>query len=257
MKPIESHAIIGDGRTTALVTRAGSIDWLCWPRLDGPSIFGAILDPKAGSWSVRALGSPRTTRRYVDRTNTLETRFETADGVLGLTDLMPVAEEEDKGLAPEHEIIRMMRCERGAVEVEAVFDPRPDYGRGRARLRPAGMFGLRGDLGSAVMYLNSTLPWTPDEDGAWRSRFTLRAGEERSLSLTLAREGPAVIPPLGDDLRRRVLRTTEWWRNWIRRCRYDGPARDAVIRSALVLKLLSFAPSGAIIAAPTTSLPER
>src|SRR5688572_409238 len=259
MKPIESHAIIGDGRSTALVTRSGSIDWLCWPRLDGPSIFGAILDPTAGTWSLRALGSPKTTRRYLDRTNVLETRFETTEGVLRLTDLMPVREEEDKSsrLAPEHEIVRTLRCDQGAVEVEAVFDPRPDYGRARARFRPAGAFGLRCDLGSSVMYLNSTVAWTADEDGVWRARFTMREGDEHFLSLTLARDGPAVIPPLGDDLRERIWRTIEWWRHWVGRCRYSGPGREAVIRSALVLKLLSFAPSGAIIAAPTTSLPER
>src|SRR5687768_14423793 len=96
MRAIEEYSIIGDGRTTALVSRDGSIDWLCWPRPDSPSIFGALLDPDAGAWSIRPSGAFRATRKYLDRTNVLETRFESASGVTVLTDLMPVASEEEK-----------------------------------------------------------------------------------------------------------------------------------------------------------------
>ena len=227
MNAIADYAVIGDGRTAALVSRDGSIDWLCWPRPDSPWIFGALLDPRAGAWNLRPSGPFRSTRRYLDRTNVLETRFVTPGGVARVTDLMPVAAEDVKArrLTPEFELLRYIECDEGEMEFESLLDLRPGTG---ILARLAG-------------------PKTPVQ---------LRAGESAAFSLTLAGEGPAIFPPL-EEAKRRIEESAAWWRAWSARCSYDGPARDAVVRSALVLKLLGYAPSGALIAAPTTSLPER
>jgi GH15 family glucan-1,4-alpha-glucosidase len=256
---IGDYAVIGDGRSTALVGRDGSIDWLCWPRCDSPSLFAAILDPAAGRWRVAPVETFRATRRYLPDTNVLETRFETAAGTLMLTDLMPVAEEEDKHrfLLPEREILRLIRCEHGTVELELVFDPRPEYGLASRRLQQAGGLGVRLKTEAGLLALRTDLPVEVEPDGVSRARARLHAGETAHASLTFASEAPAVCPPLGQWSRAALDRTVSWWRRWASQIGYDGPRRDAVVRSALALKLMVYAPSGAVVAAPTTSLPER
>lgn len=257
--PIGDYAIIGDCRGAALVSRAGSIDWLCWPRFDSPSLFAALLDERGGRWSVAPTQPYQVERRYLENTNVLETRFHTESGTLRLTDLMPVASEEEKKslLLSDHEIVRMAECEEGEVEVEMVFEPRPDYGLRPPRLRLAGRLGLRVETHLGLLVLRTDLPLQISDGGCVRARTRLRAGEHLPLSLTFADEWPAVLPPLGEWTRDRIARSVAWWRGWAARLIYDGPARDAVVRSALVLKLLVYAPSGAVVAAPTTSLPER
>jgi GH15 family glucan-1,4-alpha-glucosidase len=259
MIPIEDYAAIGDGRSVALVGRHGSIDWLCWPRFDSPSIFGALLDEHGGCWSLAPIAPCRVTRRYVDGTNVLETRFDTDGGVLVLTDLMPVASEDDKGrfLLPDHEILRVAECVRGEVDVEMRFAPRPDYGRRPGRIRHAGRLGVRVEMGADLPVLRSDLPLDITAEGQVTATARLRAGESVHTSLTFADDWPAVLPPLGEWSRAAIARSVTWWREWASRLRYDGPRRDAVIRSALALKLLVYAPSGAVVAAATTSLPER
>ncbi len=256
---IGDYAVIGDGRSAALVGRDGSIDWLCWPRVDSPSLFGAILDPSAGRWRVAPAGAFRADRRYVDDTNVLETRFETAGGSLVLTDLMPVAEEDEKNrfLMPEREILRLLRCDRGEVDLEMVFEPRPEYGRAPGRLRSVGALGIRLDVDSSVLALHTDLPLAIGPDDVVRARVRLRAGERAHASLTYATEAPAVWPPVGEWSRACLERTVGWWQRWVSQLRYDGPRRESVVRSALALKLMVYAPSGAVVAAPTTSLPER
>ena len=125
MAAIQDYAAIGNCRGVALVSRAGSIDWLCWHRFDSPSIFGALLDKNAGRWSVEPIGSFQITRRYLDETNILETRFESNTATLIITDLMPVTAKEDIDgfLVPDHEILRMIKCERGEVELRMHFEP--------------------------------------------------------------------------------------------------------------------------------------
>ena len=257
MVPISDYAVIGDGRSAALVSRRGSIDWLCWPRFDSPSVFGALLGEGAGRWRIAPVAPTRVERRYVDGTNVLETRFHTDEGSLCLTDVMPVASEEEKRtrLLPEHEILRLIGCERGEVDVEMIVEPRPGYGRGRARFREAGKHGLRIETAGGLVMLRTDVPLEPAGDTIV-ARIRLRAGETRHCSLTLAHDGPAILPPLGDWSREAVARSNAWWRQWSDRLRYEGPGREAVIRSALALKLLVYAPSGAVVAAPTTSLPE-
>ena len=259
MTPIHDYAAIGDGRSIALVGRHGSIDWLCWPRFDSPFIFAAILDEHGGCWSLAPIAAFGVTRRYIEDTNVLETRFDTDTGTLVVTDLMPVASEEDKDrfLMPDHEILRVAACVRGEVEIAMRFAPRPHYGRRRGRIRNAGPFGVRVEMGADLLVLRSDLPLDITADGDIRGRARLRAGDAVHASLTFADDSPAVLPPLGEWSRAAIDRSVAWWRDWASRLQYDGPRRDLVIRSALALKLLVYAPSGAVVAAPTTSLPER
>ena len=259
MRPIHDYAAIGDGRAVALVGRHGSIDWLCWPRFDSPSIFASILDEQGGSWSLAPVAAYRATRRYLDETNVLETCFETDEGTLIVTDLMPVASEEEKErlLLPDHEILRVAECVRGEVEIAMRLVPRPHYGGRRGRVRAAGRCGVRVEVGADLFVLRSDIPLHVTADGEITAHARLRAGDVVHASLTFADEGPAVLPPLGEWSRAAVARSVAWWRDWASRLKYTGPRRDMVIRSALALKLLVYAPSGAVVAAPTTSLPER
>src|SRR5439155_6666588 len=256
--PIADYAIVGDGRSAALISRAGSLDWLCWPRFDSPSIFAAILDEeRGGRFSVAPDGPYRSTRAYLGETNVLETRFLTASGELALTDFMPVRSGIDsaRSMYPGHELVRVVRCKRGAVDVAIVFDPRPDYGRRKAAIRTMGKLGLRVDCGGdAILTLLTDAPLGAEG----RARVRLRGDEEIHFSLSYACGAPAMLPPPTRDRSAAVLaRALQLWREWASRTKYEGPARDLVVRSALVFKLLQYAPSGAIVAAPTTSLPER
>ena len=258
---ISDYAIIGDCRSAALISRDGSLDWLCWPRFDSPSLFGALLDQgKGGRFAVRPVHSFSAERRYVPDTNILETTFRTSSGTLQLTDLMPVCSEADKRreLWPQHQILRAVECPAGEVEVELVCDPRPDYARTRPRLRDRGALGIHYEHRDTVLVLRSDLPLALSADGGGvRGHAVLRAGERRHVSLVFSQGEPAVIPPLGAPAERKIRMSAEWWRQWASRCTYTGPRRAAVVRSALTLKLMAYAPSGAVVAAPTTSLPEH
>src|SRR5438477_10415932 len=131
---IQDYAIIGNGRSAALISRFGSIDWLCWPQFDSGSVFAGILDPKIGGhWSIRPVAESQIERRYLEDTNVLETCFETGSGKIVLTDFMPVTSEKEKRrlLWPENEIVRRLECQQGEAEVEIEFVPRPDYARAR------------------------------------------------------------------------------------------------------------------------------
>jgi GH15 family glucan-1,4-alpha-glucosidase len=259
--PIGDYALIGDCRSAALVSRDGSIDWLCFPRFDSASIFGALLDARRGGrFRIRPTGAFRTERRYLPDTNVLETTFHTPTGAVALRDLMPVASEAEKraALTPEHEVLREVEGLEGEVELEILYEPRPDYGRSQPALRGRGALGLWCEAQGAAFVLRGELPLALTDDGrAARGVARIRADERRYLSFTYAKEAPAVVPPLGRRARSRVERSARWWRNWASNCAYQGVHREAVVRSALALKLMAYAPSGAVVAAPTTSLPER
>ncbi|HEX5759693.1 MAG TPA: glycoside hydrolase family 15 protein [Thermoanaerobaculia bacterium] len=257
---IGDYALLGDCRSAALVSRDGSLDWLCLPRFDGPAIFAALLDPeRGGRFVVHPAGDAAVRRRYLPDTNVLETTFEGGGGVVRLTDAMTVAAEADKRreLLPEHEVLRVVECLEGEVEVEVEFDPRPDYGRRVPRLRRdrPGELYVADARGVLVLRSDIDLDGEPGRPGA-RGRARLRAGERRLLSLAADAGDPAVLLPLGEAALERLARTRRWWQDWVGRCRYEGPQAAAVVRSALALRLLLYAPSGAVIAAPTTSLPE-
>ncbi|HET7093974.1 MAG TPA: glycoside hydrolase family 15 protein, partial [Thermomicrobiales bacterium] len=259
--PIGDYALIGDCRSAALVSRDGSLDWLCWPRFDSPSLFAALLDAeRGGRFQIRPIGPYQTARHYLPETNVLETIFHTPDGVVALRDLMPVTSEAAKRaeLLPEHELLREVEGVAGTVALAIIYEPRPDYGRVRPALDDRGAFGLRCNLPDAALLLRSeaALAVTPDGSGAG-GVARIGAGDRVAFSLSYAADAPLAAAPLGDAVRARIARSVAWWRAWAAHCAYQGPYRDAVVRSALVLKLMAYAPSGAIVAAPTTSLPER
>ena len=258
---IADYAIIGDCRSAALVHRTGSIDWLCWPRFDSNSIFAALLDrERGGCWRI-APAQPtnfRSTRTYIEDTNVLCTRFESDSGVVELTDLMPVMIEQGKHniLVPDHELVRRLHCISGEVEMDLVFHAREEYGLRDVRLRQVRRLGLQFENGHGVYYLRSSIPLTLSE-GRAKARFRMKRGDRVDFSFTYSEVSPVVLPPLGDWTGHRIAETVSWWTRWAARARYAGPHRDAVVRSALTLKLLTYAPSGAVIAAATTSLPEQ
>ena len=259
--PIGDYAAIGDGRSVALVSRSGAVDWLCWPRFDSPSLFAAILDEqKGGRWRIAPpTGTPvRVRRRYLPATNVLETTFETPGGSVRIVDLLPVLTDADRRqeLLAEHELLRVVECTSGEVELESVVDVRPDYARTRLDLHPTS-YGLCGHARGAAVVLRGEVAHGIDASGAARARFALAEGRSAAFSLSWSSDGPAVLPALGHAARERVRRTAAWWRAWAAHTTYHGPDRDAVVRGRLVLKLLVYAPSGAVLAAPTTSLPER
>jgi GH15 family glucan-1,4-alpha-glucosidase len=256
---IDDYGIIGDCRSTALVSRTGSIDWLCWPRFDSPSIFAAILDKqKGGYWSIQPSTPFRTERSYVADTNVLKTEFIADSGRATLTDFMPVAAEAFKRsiLLPDHELVRTLICTEGEVTFEIAFHPRANYGARPVLIRPVKKLGLRIDVGRGAYWLRSNVALQPALDHASTTVY-LKRGHELQFSLTYAEEAPAVLSALGETTHQAIARSIDWWQAWAARSRYEGPYREAVIRSALTLKLLTYSPSGAIAAAATTSLPER
>ncbi len=195
----------------------------------------------------------------MNETNVLETCFQTETGSLLLIDLMPVASEDDKKhlLVPEHEILRLAQCESGEVEIEILFEPRPGYAAGAVRMRDAGALGIRVETDDGLLNLQSSIRLRLLDGDKAHARVRLSAGETLDCSLTFSVDWPAILPPLGRRTHEALERSISWWKQWASRLTYDGPAREAVIRSALVLRLLFYAPSGAIVAAPTTSIPER
>lgn len=255
---IDDYGIIGDCRSVALISKYGSIDWLCWPAFNSPPLFSRLLDANNGSLlSVAPRSEYTSTRRYVGPTNVLETTFHTKSGTVTLTDFMPVASEQHKRshLTAENQITRILTCEKGSADLIARFAPRSGFDRSRLRIADKGKLGLRTLVKAGLLTLQSDLRWNDDTAGV-HANFSLRAGESRTLVLTLSSEGPAVFPPLGNALGD-LARTLGWWEEWSSKFTYTGQYASAVQRSTLVLKLLQFAPTGAFVAAPTTSLPEK
>jgi len=255
--PIADYAAIGCTRSIALVSRGGSIDWLCWPRFDSASIFGRLLDiEKGGFFAIRPSIAHEARRRYLDGTNVIETTFTTASGQARLLDLMPVMTEAEKRtrLSPFRQLLRRIEVVDGEVPIEVIYQPRPDYGRITPRLK------LRGEAihcgwQSCVVNLRSDAKLDLD-GGTASAQVSLRAGESRTFALGFDEQTPAVLPALGDEATAEIECTIDFWRKWPSQLSCDGPHRAQMMRSALILKLLTYAPTGGIIAAPTTSLPE-
>ncbi|MGH7508945.1 MAG: glycoside hydrolase family 15 protein [Gemmatimonadales bacterium] len=254
-QPISSYGMIGDMRTAALVGLDGAIDWCCLPRFDSGSVFAALLDSeRGGSWAMRPAGPWTSSQRYLPRTNILETTFRTPDGVVTLTDFMPVREDgRPSGQHPE--IHRHLRCNRGRVTMSMVFMPRFEYGARTTRLEllRAGLFAT--DRTDQVLTLSSAKPfdWVVELSTA-TTRFELEKGEARWLVLRY--DDDDIHPVDRYESARKLDITTAFWQRWSSKVKYRGPYRGMVKRSALALKLLTHAETGAMIAAPTTSLPE-
>jgi GH15 family glucan-1,4-alpha-glucosidase len=252
--PVGDYAAIGDGRTVALVARDGSIDWLCLPDLDSASVFAAVLDAeRGGSFAVHPVVPARTERRYLPDTNVLETTFTTAHGVVRLTDALALPDSE---LGPTRELIRRVDGIAGSVPMEWRITPAFGYGSRPPRLERRGRIpiALGGSDALAICSWEAGHPQL-DED-AILGRFTAEEGSTAWVVLSAAHQEPLVFPSR-DEVEERLAATITYWRRWAAERSYDGPWRDAVLRSALALKLLIHAPSGAIAAAATTSLPEE
>jgi GH15 family glucan-1,4-alpha-glucosidase len=252
--PIGDYAAIGDGRTVALVARDGSVDWLCLPDLDSPSVFGAVLDADRGGRFALAPEIPAEVgRRYLPDTNVLETTFTTARGVVRVTDALALPSRD---LGPTRELIRRVDCVVGRVPMRWHVMPAFGYAASPTRLERRG--GIPVALGGrdALALCSWEAGEAQIDERAIFGRFEVRESESALIALCAAHQGPLVFPTR-EHVEARLQATTAYWRGWAAQRAYDGQWRDAVIRSALALKLLFHAPSGAIAAAATASLPEE
>ncbi len=255
--PIADYAAIGDGRTIALISREGAIEWLCLPHFSAPSVFGALLDRNSGgAFAIAPELAHTSTRRYVDATNVLETIYATTTGIVRVTDFMPMPANARR-LEPMREVLRIVEGIEGSVTLRVLADARPNYGRSRTRPLQRGAASWRWSWRDELLTLDTDAPLSAAKnEHALDARVTIAAGSKYSFSLCYTKGDIGVSAPLGAASEHRLATTLAWWRQWTTRCSYDGPYRDAVIRSALALKLMTYSLSGGVIAAPTTSLPE-
>ncbi len=253
---IGDYAALGDCRSTALVARDGSIDWLCWPEFMSGALFAALLDrERGGRFQVTLAGLRASERRYLPGTNVLETTLHAATGSVRLRDAMIVGAAEP--LAPQRELLRLVECLDGKPELVVHYAPRPDFARRAPRLEARGNSILLRDSRRESLVLRATLPLAVSADRRTATAaLLLRSGERHQFALAYTRGEVAVLPLLGEAADERYARTLYWWRRWSARGRSDLPFPAAVQRSALALKMLAHSLSGAIVAAPTTSLPE-
>ena len=263
---IADHGLIGDLQTAALVSTDGTLDWFCTPRFDSPSIFASLLDARKGGYlrTRPAAGTFATRQLYLSDTAVLVTRFLTAAGVGELVDFMPVTGSR---ATEDHRLVRLLRCVRGEMTFEVEIAPRFDYGRARHELHP----GQDGAVFSAADGTTLTLHpvrepgdertrVTPTADGDLRATVTLRAGEVRGLVLETGTtsSGPARPRAVSvSELQQLFTDTVAFWRSWCARSTYTGRWRESLMRSAITLKLMTHAPTGGLVAAPTAGLPEN
>jgi GH15 family glucan-1,4-alpha-glucosidase len=252
--PIQDYAAIGDGRTVALVARDGAIDWLCLPDMDSPPVFGALLDAERGGRFVVAPDEPfSSTRRYLANSNVLETTFRTSEGTVRVTDAMTLPTD---GLYPLRELVRVVEGISGRVPLVWSVDARFDFGRCQTRLRchdGVGVVDARADA-LAIQAWDAGTPAI--RDGTIGARFETSPGSRATLVVSASHQEPLVVSAR-TDVEARLAHTGAAWREWTESRTYAGTWRDAVHRSGLALKLLVHAPSGAVAAAATTSLPEQ
>jgi alpha,alpha-trehalase len=258
-QPIANYGLLADCNSAALVDRNGSIDWLCLPRYDSDAIFACMLDPEAGHWSIRPAGSFTTERRYLPGTLVIETVFTTEAGQVRLTDAMAFAHGQrghDLGHDAPHELLRSVEGISGQVELELELAPRPQYGLIKPLIRIEE--GGARTFGAGRLHIRSAVPLEVD-DSTMRASFSVAEGDRLGFSVRWAppesRDAPEPTSP--QDVAGRIDDTVEGWRSWeAEHDIYEGPHRELVRMSSRVLKGLSYRPTGAIVAAPTTSLPE-
>ena len=255
-QPIENYGLIGNLRTVALVGMNGSIDWFCYPNIDSPSVFGAILDDqKGGRFQISPIAD-RVTRKqsYLPSTNILVTRFLMADGIAELEDFMPV------GIPSEspwyHHLFRRIRCVKGPVRLSISCKPAFDYGRAAHKIQLDSNCAIfKSD--NLSLALSTGVPLRKDGHGGVAGEFTLDEGKSELFLIKGHDQNDTVHCKLSDQEAEELFQTTvKFWQRWLSSCTYRGRWREQVERSALALKLLTFEPTGAIVAAATTSLPE-
>jgi GH15 family glucan-1,4-alpha-glucosidase len=263
--PLSDYALIGNSHSAALVCKTGAIEWCCLPEFHSPSIFASILDrEKGGFFSIAPVRSMKSVQRYLPETNVVETYFEAEEGAVRIIDGFAVSSEEAKKthFSPEHEILRVVEGVSGDVGMRMEYSPRSFYGKHIPRLEDRKKFGIHFCTGENIYTLLSTLEpqqilLSDKEQGKAMAEFSVKAGERVIFSLSYSSRSPAVLPEIHMTGWKRMNDTIRYWKEWIGHCQYSGLYEQEVRRSALVLKLLTHAPSGAIIAAPTTSIPEE
>ncbi|HEX8856775.1 MAG TPA: glycoside hydrolase family 15 protein [Thermoleophilaceae bacterium] len=258
-QPIAEYGLLADCNTAALVDRSGSIDWLCLPRYDSDAVFSRLLGPEAGHWYIRPAGAFEVERRYLPGTLVIETTFKTSTGAVRLYDALAFADGQrshDLGFDVPHELLRSVEGVSGSIELELELAPRPEYGLVKPlfRLEDGGgrTFG-----GSGRVAVRAGVP-VEIEDSTMRASFILREGETVGFSLRWAPPEERSLEPLpAEQVPARILDVAEGWRSWeAEHDIYEGPHRELVRFSSRVLKGLTYRPTGAVVAAPTTSLPE-
>jgi GH15 family glucan-1,4-alpha-glucosidase len=257
---IGEYALLSDCHSAALVSRDGSVDWLCFPRFDQPSVFGKLLDDDAGHWCLSPVEEATFTRRYLEGTMVLETEVRTPSGLARITEAMSLDPDErghDLGRGAPGVLLRQIEGVEGEVAFRSEYAPRPEYGLISPLLAPT-LGGVTGRGGADVLALS--IDGDVAIDGATAtSAFTVRAGERRSFALHHQRSHePAPTQFTQDEIDERVRGTVQAWRRWSSvHQAYEGPWSDLVYHSGRVLQALMYQPTGAIVAAPTTSLPEE
>jgi len=257
-RPIGDYAVIGDARTAALVSSAGAIDWMCLPSFSDDAVFAAILDAdKGGRFSITPAEPFEAVRRYGVGSACLYTTFRSETAEARLTDLMVLPCEDRRCFEPQRELLRMLRCLRGRMAIEILYAPRPAFGLLERPVRNRDGLGWRCSWEGHLLTLltDAELEATPSGCGAG-AVITLEEGQSVTFSLTFSEHDPMVLAPLGEAAIARAGRTERWWREWSTTAVYDGPQAAMVARSAVTLKMMTYGLSGAVVAAPTTSLPE-
>jgi GH15 family glucan-1,4-alpha-glucosidase len=258
--PIADYALLSDRHSAALVNRDGSIDWLCFPRFDSPSIFGRLLGVEAGHWSIRATGATDLTRRYLDRTMVLETTFRTPTGTVVITDALAMGSGNrghELGKDAPHLVLRRAVCVEGEVELSFEYAPRPEYGLLQPPLKAVDG-GVAASGSADVLVLSAPMALTIEQSAA-SGQLVLRAGASACFALHHAEPAATGTAKVWSqsEIEARLEDTVSAWESWSELHQaYEGPWRDLVHHSGRVLQALSFAPTGAICAAATTSLPE-
>ncbi len=257
--PVADYGLLADCNSAALVSRAGSVDWLCLPRYDSPAIFARLLGPDAGHWSIRPAGEFQSEHRYVPGTLVIETTFTTASGTVKVTDAMVFAEAQRGhalGLSSPHELVRLVEGVSGSVDLELELAPRPEYGLVRPLFRRT-PDGGRTFGGPNRVVVTAGVP-VEISDGTMRASFTMVEGQQVGFAVRWsAVEDELPTPTPASRVAERIEDTVEGWRSWEKEHDiYDGPHRELVRLSSRVLKGLTYRPTGAIVAAATTSLPE-
>jgi GH15 family glucan-1,4-alpha-glucosidase len=255
--PIADYALLSDCHAAALVSREGSVDWLCMPWFDSPSLFGRLLGPSAGHWSIRPRGRASVSRRYLDRTMVLETAVRTESGVATVTEAMALGPDQaghDLGAGAPGVLLRLVEGVEGTVEFDLEYAPRPEYGQVAPTLTSVDG-GVTGADGALI--LSAPIEARMDGTSTARHRFTVEPGT--SVGFALHHRANLEPPRFWSqgEIVDRLRDTAEGWRAWSgAHQRYEGPWEDLVYHSGRVLQALTYHPTGAIVAAPTTSLPE-
>jgi len=252
-RPIGDYGIIGNMLSAALVSIEGSIDWCCLPRFDSPSVFAAILDsPKGGSFQIMPADRFESEQHYDKDTNILQTSYKTGKGSLVVTDFMPCFQDADGKMEAFTEVHRLVKCTKGELEVTVIFQPALDFARGNTELELTDS-GIVATNKSHRIFLASDVRFSR-ADGKARASFRLRDGEEITFVVSCGDESPRGVAAYGTE--EKLEKTRDYWSSLSVGCDIQGKWRQALVRSYLTLHLLMYQPTGAVVAAPTTSLPE-